>query len=87
MGWALNLLKKYSVTVLSPGYRLAWLKPYPADVEGCYAILRYMDSHKEELGFDRLMVGGESASGGLCAAVCMMASNQGINVSFQIQAN
>lgn len=84
MGRALNLVKKFGVTVLSPGYRLAWLKPYPAAVEDCYTVLRYMDTHKEELGIDRLMVGGESAGGGLCAAVCMMARDQGIRVSFQM---
>ena len=84
MGRALNLVKRYGVTVLSPGYRLAWLRPYPAAVEDCYAVLRYMEDHKDELGFDRLMVGGESAGGGLCAAVCMMARDQGINVSFQM---
>ena len=78
MGRALNLVKKFGVTVLSPGYRLAWLKPY------CYTVLRYMDTHKEELEIDRLMVGGESAGGGLCAAVCMMARDQGIRVSFQM---
>ena len=84
IGRALNLVKRYGVTVLSPGYRLAWLRPYPAAVEDCYAVLRYMEDHKDELGFDRLMVGGESAGGGLCAAVCMMARDQGINVSFQM---
>lgn len=41
MGRAQNLVKKYGVTVLSPGYRLAWLKPYPAAVEDCYAALHY----------------------------------------------
>ena len=30
------------------------------------------------------MVGGESAGGGLCAAVCMMARDRGIHVSFQL---
>ena len=30
MGRAADLVKKYGVTVLSPGYRLAWQSPYPA---------------------------------------------------------
>ena len=38
MGRALNLVKKLGVTVLSPGYRLAWYKPYPAAFEDCYAV-------------------------------------------------
>ena len=29
MSRAMDLVKKYGVTVYSPGYRLAWIKPYP----------------------------------------------------------
>ena len=84
MRCAADLLRRYGVTVFSPGYRLAWLHPYPAAADDCFAVLRYMDAHREELGFDRIMVGGESAGGGLCAAVCMMARDRGIHVSFQM---
>ena len=66
MSCAADLLRRYGVTVFSPGYRLAWLHPYPAAADDCFAVLRYMDAHREELGFDRIMVGGESAGGGLC---------------------
>ena len=83
MSRASELVKRYGVTVLSPGYRLAWQMPYPAAVEDCYAVLRYMDGHRAELG-TRLMVGGESAGGGLTAAVCMMARDRGIKVDFQM---
>ena len=37
-----DLVKKYGVTVYSPGYRLAWQKPYPAAVDDCYRVLEYM---------------------------------------------
>ena len=84
MSRAMNLVKKYGVTVFSPGYRLAWRKPYPAAVDDCYAVLGYMYGHMGDLGIGRLMVGGESAGGGLCAAVCMMARDRGIPVSFQM---
>ena len=84
MSRALDILKRYGVTVVSPGYRLAWLHPYPAAVNDCFAVLRYMDEHRAELGFDRIMAGGESAGGGLCAAVCMMARDRGIRVCFQM---
>lgn len=80
MGRAVDLVKKYGVTAFSPGYRLAWLHPYPAAVEDCFSVLRYMST----LGFDRVMVGGESAGGGLCAAVCMMARDRGIPVAYQM---
>ena len=83
MSRAANLVKGYGVTVFSPGYRLAWRKPYPAAVEDCFAVLKYMDEHRTQLGAERVMVGGESAGGGLCAAVCMMARDRGIRVAFQ----
>ena len=81
------LAKKYGAVVISPGYRLSWRKPYPAALEDCYAALEYMADHAEELGIrkDRLIVGGESAGGGLAAAVCLYARDQGkIPVAFQI---
>ena len=84
MSRATNLVKRYGVTVVSPGYRLAWMKPYPAAVEDCFAVLKYMDEHRAQLGVEQIMVGGESAGGGLCAAVCMMARDRGIKVSYQM---
>ncbi len=84
MSRAVDILKRYGATVFSPGYRLAWLHPYPAAVNDCFAVLEYMDKHRAELGFDQIVVGGESAGGGLCAAVCMMARDRGIHISFQM---
>ena len=79
-----DLVRRYGVTVFSPGYRLAWLHPYPAAADDCFSVLEYMDRYRHTFGFDRIMVGGESAGGGLCAAVCMMARDRGIRVDFQI---
>lgn len=84
MSRAADLVKKFGVTVISPGYRLAWEKPYPVALDDCFAVLRYMDENKRGLGFDRIMVGGESAGGGLCAAVCMKARDDGIHIAFQM---
>ncbi len=84
MSRAMDLVTRYGVTVLSPGYRLAWQKPYPAAAEDCYSVLDYLDRNRETLGIDRIMVGGESAGGGLCASVCMMARDRGIHVAFQM---
>ncbi len=84
MSRAVDILKQYGVTVFSPGYRLAWLHPYPAAVNDCFQVLEYMNQRREELGFDQIMVGGESAGGGLCAAVCMMARDKGIHVDYQL---
>ena len=59
------------------------VKKYGA-MNDCYSVLSYMDENHVQLGFDRIMVGGESAGGGLCAAVCMMARDRGIHVAFQM---
>ncbi|MBR1586400.1 MAG: alpha/beta hydrolase [Clostridia bacterium] len=79
MSRAADLVKKYGVTVYSPGYHLAWQKPYPAAVNDCYQVLEYMNKQP-----DTIMVGGESAGGGLAVAVCMMARDRGIQVAFQM---
>ena len=87
MSRALNLVKKYGAVVVSPEYRLAGRAPYPAALEDCYAALRYLKEHAQELRInpDRLMVGGESAGGGLTAALCMLARDRGeICVAFQM---
>ncbi len=84
MGRAISLVKKYGVTVFSPGYRLAWQKPYPAALDDSFSVLQYMNQNRRGFGFDRIMVGGESAGGGLCAAICMMARDQGIHIAFQL---
>ena len=79
MSRAVDLIKKYGATVVSPGYRLAWQKPYPAAVNDCYQVLEYMHER-----FETIMVGGESAGGGLAVAVCMMARDRGILVDYQM---
>ena len=76
---AMDLVRQYGAVVISPGYRLAWQRPYPAAVDDCYSSLEYLYAHAEELGVDtgKIIVGGESAGGGLAAAVCMMARDKG----------
>lgn len=84
---AVELVKSFGAVVVSPGYRLAPFSPYPAAIDDCYAALLYMKEHAAELWVreDQLMVGGESAGGGLCAAVCIRARDTGeVNVAFQM---
>lgn len=87
MSRAVDLVKEFGAVVISPGYRLAPLAPYPAALEDCYAALLYMKAQGEALGLreDQLMVGGESAGGGLCAAVCAKARDRGeVRIAFQM---
>lgn len=87
MSRAVELVKKYGAVVVSPGYRLAFQSPYPAAVEDCYQALLYLWDHAQKLGIDRhqVMVGGESAGGGLCAALCMMARDRKtVKIAYQM---
>ena len=87
MSRAVDLVKGFGAVVICPDYRLAIQVPYPAAIQDCYKTLLYMKDHAGELGFDKnqIMVGGESAGGGLCAALCMLARDRGtVNIAFQM---
>ena len=87
MSRAVGLVKHFGVVVLAPGYRLSLQSPYPAAMDDCYAALLYLKEHSTALGIrpGQIMVGGESAGGGLCAAVCIRARDTGsVNVAFQM---
>ena len=84
---AAELPGRFGATVVAPGYRLAFQSPYPAALEDGYAALLWMRRNAAALGIreDQLMVGGESAGGGLAAAVCMLARDRGeVAVAFQM---
>lgn len=87
MSRAINLVKKYGAVVVTPEYRLSKEAPYPAALLDCYAALKYLKDHTVELGINssQVMVGGESAGGGLAAALCMYARDKGeVNIAYQM---
>jgi acetyl esterase/lipase len=78
---------KYGAVLVAPEYRLSKKHPYPAGLSDCYAALLYLKEHAAELGVrsDQIMVGGESAGGGMAAALCMLAHDRGeVNIAFQM---
>lgn len=79
MTCATMLAEKAGAVVVFPDYRLAWQDPYPAALKDCYAALEWMYDNADELGIDRerIVVGGESAGGGLVAAICLLARDKG----------
>ena len=84
---ALDLLDILGAVVVSVGYRLSVSHPYPAAVDDCYAALLWIKENAESLGIDpnKIIVGGESAGGGLCAAICMKARDEGsVKISYQL---
>ena len=72
----LKMSAELDCIVVAPDYRLAPENPYPADVDDCYATLKWMtDKKKSRLPIDkeRVAVVGDSAGGGLAVAVAMRA--------------
>lgn len=83
----LALVKKYGAVVVCVSYRLSVEAPYPAALEDCYSALLWLKDNADILGVNdsRLMVGGESAGGGLTAALCMYARDRGeVNIACQM---
>lgn len=84
---ALSLVVKFGAVLVAPDYRLSKKHPYPAALHDCWAALLYLKEHAQELGVrsDQLMVGGESAGGGMAAALCMLARDRGdVSIAFQM---
>ena len=67
------------VPMLSVEYRLAPEHPYPTPVEDAYAGLVWLAAHTAELDVDaeRIAVMGDSAGGGLAAAVAILSRDRG----------
>ena len=84
---AKNLVKKYGAVVVAPDYRLSPQAPYPAALLDCHNALVYLREHAAALHVrdDQIMVGGESAGGGLTAALCTYERDKGgVRIAFQM---
>jgi acetyl esterase/lipase len=78
-----RMIAKYAedsgIPLLAIDYRLAPEHPHPLPVEDCYSALLWLHEHAPDLGVDRTRIGvvGESAGGGLAAAVALLARERG----------
>lgn len=74
-----NMMTEQGCVVVMPDYTRSTEAPYPAAFEDCCLALRWLRDHAEALhvASDQLFVGGDSAGGGLAAAVCLHARDKG----------
>ncbi len=75
------LAKKTGVAVLSADYRLAPEHKFPAGLDDCVAVTRYVHERAAELGVDptRIGISGDSAGGNLTLATALKLRDSGDN--------
>ena len=72
---SLRIADELGFIVAAPAYRLTPEHPYPADLEDCYAALVWMTENLP-VRKDRIAVAGQSAGGGLTAALTLLARDR-----------
>lgn len=76
---AATLASTLGIVVVSVEYRLAPEHPFPAALHDCFAALNWLCQQADELGVDPSRVGvyGQSAGGGLAAALALFSRDHG----------
>lgn len=86
-GFIREFMKQSGCTVVAPDYCLSDAKPYPTALDDCYRALLWMKKNAKALGIrdDQLMIGGDSAGGGLTAGLAIYARDRGkVSIAFQM---
>lgn len=83
----LNLALAQDAIFVAPDYRLGTEAPFPAGHDDCYDTLIWATENADRLGGrpDQIVIGGESAGGGMCQAIALRARDEGrVNIAFQM---
>ena len=86
-GFIRRFVRWHNCVVVAPDYCLATKAPYPAALEDCYTALLWLKANAARYGINpsQLMVGGDSAGGGLTAALTIYARDKGeVSLAFQM---
>lgn len=79
---SLKIADELCCIVVAPDYRLTPEHPYPADLDDCYNALLWLSKN---LPVNKIAVAGQSAGGGLAAAVALRARDEkGPKINFQM---
>lgn len=87
IGFIETFMAACDCVIVAPDYTRSSEACYPAALDDCYLALKWMKEQSLNLGInaEKLMVGGDSAGGGLAAALCLYARDKGvINIAFQM---
>lgn len=87
MSFPRKLINNCNCVIVSPDYTLSSVKPYPAALDDAFTTLLWLRDNREKLGIDceKIVVGGESAGGGLTAALCIYARDKNVDyIAFQM---
>ena len=82
-----NFIDASGCVIVAPDYTNSTTAPYPAAFNDCYDALLWLKENGAEYGMrkDQIFVGGNSAGGGLCAAVVLKARDtKDVNIAFQM---
>ena len=78
---ARSLAKETGCKVVSVGYRLVPEHPFPAGLEDCHAVVRWVASSDDSLSWDHatLAVAGDSSGGNFAAVIAALAHDEGLD--------
>lgn len=79
IGLASRLAMRAGLRIVLVGYRLAPEHPYPAALHDVFSVYRALAAHKDDqIAPNPPLLGGDSAGGGLAAALALVARDAGI---------